>query len=137
MNFIKTNVKILTALAGFCLCSCSFLYNRYAESCNSHAYLQRGLYAYINSRYHYNSPVRMAIIPFSVPANISADNSERPGLGNELAWKIHAQLLATGQIPIVEVLNRQDWPNKKEEFFTGNFGAIAMAREAGYDLLMV
>jgi hypothetical protein len=35
------------------------------------------------------------------------------------------------------VLNRQDWPRKKEEFFTGNFGALSAARAAGYDLVLV
>jgi len=79
----------------------------------------------------------MAIIPFSVPANLSAMNAEQTGLGNDLAWQIHALLLDSGEVPIVEVLNRQDWPAKKEEFFTGNFGALSMAREAGYDLVMV
>ncbi len=48
-----------------------------------------------------------------------------------------AELLSSSQIPIVEVLNRQDWPGKKEEFFTGNFGALQMSRDAGYDLVMV
>jgi hypothetical protein len=35
------------------------------------------------------------------------------------------------------VLNREDWPRKKEEFFTGNFGALAFARDAGYDMIVV
>lgn len=137
MNFIKNSVKLLTLTVSFSLCSCSFLYERYSESCNSRAYLQRGLTDYISSRFHYNSPVRLAVIPFSSPANLSAIDTERPGLGNEIAWKIHAGLLESGQIPIVEVFNRQDWPNKKEEFFTGNFDGIDMARAAGYDLLLV
>lgn len=79
----------------------------------------------------------MAVIPFSVPANISTFSTDRPGLGNELAWEVHARLLETQSIPIVEVLNRQDWPGKRDEFFSGNFGAISVAREAGYDLVMV
>lgn len=137
MNSIKSKVKILTVLAGISLCSCSFVYDRYGESCKSHAYLHRGLHEFINSRFHYNSQVRMAVIPFSVPANLSAIDSERPGLGNQIAWQVHGHLLKSGEVPIVEVFNRQDWPYKKEEFFTGNFGGISMAREAGYDLLLV
>jgi len=79
----------------------------------------------------------MAVIPFSTPANISTYDRERPGLGEQLAWKVHAELLKTGQIPIVEILNRQDWPGKKEEFFSGNFGAIAFARDADYDFVFI
>lgn len=83
------------------------------------------------------SPVRVAVVPYSVPANISAIDNERPGLGNQLAWIIHRELINWGKVPIVEVLNRPDWPGKKEEFHTGNFGAIAAAREAGYDFVLV
>jgi hypothetical protein len=60
-----------------------------------------------------------------------------PGLGNELAWAVQRELLSTEIFPVVELLNRQDWPGKKEEFFTGNFGAISYARDAGYDLVLV
>lgn len=84
-----------------------------------------------------NAPVRMAIIPFTVPANVSGNKYDSSGLGNELAWEIQAEALKKEAIPIVEVLNRQDWPAKKDEFFTGNFGALSQAREAGYDLVMV
>ena len=45
--------------------------------------------------------------------------------------------MKSGEVPIVEVLNRPDWPGKKDEFFSGSFGAISLARQAGYDLLMV
>jgi hypothetical protein len=79
----------------------------------------------------------MAVVPFSAPENISSYGVEHPGSGNRLAWRLHGALLSHGAAPIVEVFNRQDWPGKKEEFFTGNFGAIALAREAGYDLVMV
>ncbi len=137
MNYIKTTVKLLTITASILLTSCSLIYEHYGESCNSHAYLNRGLEDFIKSRYHYNSPVRMAIIPFSVAANISSQDMNLPGLGNEMAWKVHAKMLEGGQVPIVEVFNRQGWPRKKEEFFAGNFGAIDIAREAGYDLVMV
>jgi hypothetical protein len=137
MKYLKTTVKFLTLFASFTLASCSLIYERYAESCKTHAYINQELQQFITSRFHYNSPVRMAIIPFSVAANLTAKDSERPGLGNEIAWQVQAQLLESKAVPIVEVFNRQDWPYKKEEFFTGNFGGIDMAREAGYDLIMI
>jgi hypothetical protein len=79
----------------------------------------------------------MAIIPFSVAANLSSQNTQRPGLGNELAWQIRSELVRNEAAPIVEVLNRHDWPGKRDEFFVGNHGAIALSREAGYDLVLV
>jgi len=129
---------IILALAGnFLLSGCAHKGSHYEKQCNSRAYLQNDLQSYISSRFPSSSPVRMAIIPFSVPANVAAFDAERPGLGNELAWKVHASMLGQNIVPIVEVFNRQDWPGKKEEFFTGNFGAIGYAREAEYDLVMV
>lgn len=130
-------VKLLTLCAIITFCRCSYIKNNYGEHCNSHAYLQRMLNQHISSRFHRNAPVRMAVIPFTVPANLSAIDSERAGLGNKLAWQLHAALLSTGEIPIVEVFNREDWPGKREEFFTGNFGALSIAREAAYDLVLV
>jgi hypothetical protein len=60
-----------------------------------------------------------------------------PGLGNRLSWGVHRYLLATETFPIIEILNREDWPRKREQFFTGNFGALQFARDAGYDMIMV
>jgi len=79
----------------------------------------------------------MAIIPFSTPANLSWSNGENQGLGRELAWKMHAEFLTNQAMPIVEVFEREDWPGKKNEFYAGNFGSIAQAREAGYDLVLI
>lgn len=141
MNSLRSSaffgVKLLTLVAILMLNACSFIYGRYGETCNSRAYVHRPLPEYISQRFFKNAQVRMAIIPFSVPANLAAISDEQPGLGNELAWKVHAKLLESKEVPIVEVFNRQDWPRKKEEFFTGNFGALSMAQEAGYDLVMV
>lgn len=136
-NRALASVILLTLVSASLLCGCSRFNRRYSEPCKSHAYSRTALSDFLTARFHSNSSVRLAVIPFSAPANISGLNSERPGLGLELSRKVHAQMLQTGLVPIVEVLNRQDWPGKKEEFFTGNFGAIAMAREAGYDLLLV
>lgn len=135
--FISSRAIILTLLFCFSATGCAFIQKRYGEHCNSRAYTQIILADYIRARYVSGSQVRMAVIPFSVPANISYRNIELPGLGNEMAWMVKAEMLRSGIVPIVEVLNRQDWPGKKEEFFTGNFGAIEMARDAGYDLALI
>lgn len=131
------SVILLTQIIASLLCSCSYIHEYYVVPCNSRAYARAILSDYLTTRFHSNAPVRLAVIPFSAPANISGFSNERPGLGNELAWKVQSEILRTGQVPIVEVLNRQDWPGKKEEFFTGNYGATALARDAGYDLALV
>lgn len=130
-------VKSLTLFTAFFLCSCSYINSFYEEECNFRAYLRSPLEDYLTRRYDTKAPVRMAVVPFSAPANLAAQNTEHPGLGNQLAWALKDEMLAAGIVPIVEILNRQDWPGKKEEFFTGNFGALAMARAAGYDLVLV
>jgi hypothetical protein len=128
--------KSLTLLS-LLLAGCSVIHDQYGETCKTHAYVRTSVEDYISRRFHPRAPARLAIIPFSVPANVAAHSLHQPGLGNELAWSAHGAFLESGKIPIVEVFNRQDWPGKKDEFFTGNFGALALAREAGYDLVFV
>lgn len=131
-------VKILTLLVtSLCLGACTFINSHFTEACNSRAHVRMVLADYLSRRYSSHSPVRMAIIPFSVPANLTSLSHNQPGLENELAWRVQQYLLSDGTLPIVEVFNRQDWPSKKDEFFTGNYGALSMAREANYDLVLV
>lgn len=129
-------VTVLTLAVG--LTRCTYIQRHYVDPCNSRAYVGNDLAMYLNKRYHSNAPVRVGIIPYSVPANLSPSGGpDLPSFGSTLAWKLHQELISSGDIPVVEVFNRQDWPGKKEEFFTGNFGAISLGREAGYDLVMV
>jgi hypothetical protein len=116
---------------------CAYLGNHVGEWCNTRAYVRTDLASYIDQRFTPKSPVRVGIIPFEVPANFSARSAQMPGLGNQLAWAVHRDLLATETFPIIEVFNREDWPRKKEQFFTGNFGALQIARDAEYDLIVV
>jgi len=116
---------------------CAYLGNHVGEWCNTQAYVRTDLASYIDQRFTPKSPVRVGIIPFEVPANLSARSAQMPGLGNQLAWAVHRDLLATETFPILEVFNREDWPRKKEQFFTGNFGALQIARDAEYDVVIV
>jgi len=129
------SVILLTCLLG--TSSCSYLGRHLGEWCNTRAYVRTDLQSFMDQRFTPKSPVRTGVIPFVVPANLSARSAQQPGLGNELAWSLQRKLLETEVFPIIEVLNREDWPRKKEEFFTGNFGALAFARDAGYDLIVV
>ncbi len=130
-------VKVLTlCVVAIFAASCTTT-QQHKESCNLRAYLDQDLEQYINGRFGSKAPIRMAIIPFSTPANFAWQNSQHQGLGKELAWRFQSEFLTQGTLPIVEVFNREDWPGKREEFWTGNFGSIAQAREAGYDLVFV
>jgi hypothetical protein len=113
------------------------IHHHTTEYCNSRAYIQQGLNDYINKRFGSKSHARLAVIPFTVPANLAATRRELPGIGNTLAWRTQAWMLENGSVPIVEVLPREDWPGKRDEFFAGNHGAIRMARDAGFDLVLV
>lgn len=132
---------IFLVLTGACV-GCSVVKElaetpRYGEQCNSRAFVQSSLSGFIQGRFQQQNAVRLAVVPFSTPASLAARSAELPGLGNDIAWRIHSEFLRTGQVPIVEVLNRQDWPGKKDEFFAGNFGAVSAARDAGYDFVLV
>lgn len=134
-------VKLLTATAVFMVATgCGYinthLISRYSDTCKTHTHIRMVLRDYLSRRYQAHSPVRLGIVPFSVAANLAAQNTEHQGLGEQLAWRTHQEFLQAGAVPIVEVLNRSDWPGKKDEFFSGNFGGLTMAREAGYDLVL-
>lgn len=131
-------VKLLTLVSLISLPGCSVMkQSNFEEECKSHAYLSSTFRNYLGERFKSRTPVRLGVVPFSVPANLASESNEFPGLGNQLAWDVKNQLMTFGELTIVDILNRQNWPGKKEEFFTGNFGAIAMAQQAGYDLIML
>jgi len=129
---VKLLTLFLVTLFGY---GCSTV--QFQESpCKSRAYIRLGLEPYITQRFDKNAPVRLGVIPFSVPANLTGFGN-RANLGNELAWRMHAHLVRSEATPIVEIFPREDWPGKQDEFFRGNFGALAHGREAGYDLILV
>jgi hypothetical protein len=134
-SLARLSVTVLTL--SVTLSGCAIIGRSVGETCNTQAYVRTDIESFISGRFTTNTPVRVAIIPFEVPGNLSGQDLHRPGLGYELAWGVQRQLLQSEVLPVVEVFNRADWPRKKEEFFTGNFGALERARNAGYDLVMV
>jgi len=132
------HVKVLTVML-LAMTGCTHLQPKFhvLPTCSSRAFTASSVIDQLQSRGADEAPARLAVVPYSVPANLAGANNELPGVGNDLAWKLHAELLASGEIPVAEVFNRQDWPGKKEEFFTGNFGAIQLAEAAGYDAVLV
>lgn len=100
-------------------------------------YSNAELPAYVKSQYHSGQPVRMGIVPFDVPENFAPANSEAARYGHELARKFQLEFRRSGEVAVIELFDRDRWPGKREEYFNGNYGAIEIARNAGYDLVMV
>lgn len=116
---------------------CAALRNEYGETCKTRAYVRSSLPAYVSGRYAGNAPVRFGVIPFSVPVNLASQGLYFPGLGYDVAQRLQAELLDKEVFPMVELLDRRDWPRKTEEFYSGNHGALERARAAGYDVVVV
>jgi hypothetical protein len=79
----------------------------------------------------------MAIVPFNVPESFSPSGNESLNFGRELAARFHQELMGEGELGIIELFNRDRWPGKRSEFNAGNYGSIELARNAGYDLVLV
>ncbi|MBP9838946.1 MAG: hypothetical protein KBC84_09565 [Proteobacteria bacterium] len=107
------------------------------EQCKSHTYINLKLEDYVKQRFTDNSNVRLAIIPFDVQESFAPLGNESSNFGRELARRFTLEFHKENLVPIVELFNRDRWPGKREEFFTGNYKAIDLARAAGYDLVMV
>lgn len=138
-SFFRAKILAIFSLATLSLSGCHYFQPKFQTTphCKSRAYVRSTVTEQLTMRNNSGIPRRLAIIPFSVPANLAPKSNELPGLGNKLAWRVQAESLASGEIPLVEVFNRQDWPGKKEEFFTGNFGTLDRALAAGYDFALI
>ncbi len=127
---------ILLALACF-VSSCSYLGDQVGEMCNTRAWIRTDLESYIYQHFKQGHQARVGVIPFAAGAIISDRYDGQVGLGTQLAWGVQRELLATETFPIVQMLAREDWPGRKAEFFAGNFGSLAFARDAGFDFILV
>ncbi len=57
--------------------------------------------------------------------------------GRRLAKNFQEELLQRGTLSIVELFNRDNWPGKRDDFFSGNYQSIEYARNAGYDFVLI
>ncbi len=108
-----------------------------AVHCKCHTYINLGLEDYLSERFSSGSLVRLGIIPFDVQESFAPPGNDSVHYGRGLAKQFSFDLKTANIIPVVELFNRDRWPGKREEFFTGNYQAISSARAAGYDLVMV
>lgn len=111
------------------------------ESCTIRADIDENLTDYVSARTASGKPARLAILPFDVPENFyspaNLPGSTHTNAAQELARRLQTALLATGELGIVEVFDREVWQRKRDEFFRGNYGGLEQARLAGYDYLIV
>lgn len=136
--FRKFALLTVTVLTAAILAGCSTLNLNNEERCNSRAYVRTPLESFVKQRFPYGAPVRLGIIPFATPENFAARSDQMPGAGKLLARHLQREFLHRQRsATIVEIMNRSDWPGQAEEFYHGNYRSLSMARDAGYDLVLV
>lgn len=118
------------------LTACSAHKTTISNDCNSRAYIKTDIAAYLSSRFDSKAPVRLAIVPFGVPANLSGWGAESRGLGFQIGMALQGKMLETELAPISELFERR-LANQKLEFFKGNHEVIDVARQANFDLVLV
>ncbi len=107
------------------------------QECKFQAYVVSELEDYISNRFRERNSVRTVILPVDVPENFSALANPPQSLSLQLATSLQRELLTSQIFPILEVIDRGSWVGKRDEFFIGNYRAIQIAKNAGYDLLIV
>ncbi len=107
------------------------------EGCNIRTYIDLGLSDYVTNRFHSQQKPRFAVVPFEVPETFAPPGNVSQNFGRDMANLFQQQLLQRGELGIIENFDRDRWPGKRAEFFTGNYGAIELARNAGYDFVIV
>lgn len=126
----------LVCTAAFAGCSVSSWLPK-TEGCKIRTIVNQDLSGYLSTRYHYNQPVRLAVIPFDVPESFARPGDDTHHFGRRLAKNFQEELLQRGLPNIVELFNRENWPGKRDDFFSGNYQSIEYARNAGYDLVLL
>ncbi len=133
---IRPSRVILLTLAVL-LSSCSFLGDSVGEACNTRAWVRTDLESFIYQHFKNGQQARVGVIPFISQANLADRYDGQTGLGTQMAWAVQRELLATEVFPVVQMLAHEDWPGRKQEFFAGNFGSLAFARDAGLDFVLI
>jgi len=139
MKFFKLlNVIILTLISLFSTgCSSkllSWLHDNELQ-CKNRAYIHIPVEEYINERYSSSPLVRVALVPFEVPASFSRNIAGWMNFQEEITQSLHVKLLESGKFQLLEIFKTH--PLRKDDFITGNYEITELAKQAGYDLLLV
>jgi hypothetical protein len=81
--------------------------------------------------------VRAGFFAFDLPATFAQFRSLQGDPGLALAVRFKEELQRRGVLSAAEIIPEKPWPGKREDFLTGNFQAIQIARQAGFDLLFL
>jgi len=119
------------------LSSCSFLGAQVGEWCNTRAWISTDLESYVYQHFKGGQQARVGVIPFITQANLTDRYDGFRGFGSQLAFEVQQQLLATEVFPIVQMLAQEDWPGRKQEFFSGNYGSLDFAKAAGINFIVI
>jgi hypothetical protein len=92
---------------------------------------------YLSVRYSSKQSHRTAVFPFDVQETFAPAGNDSVHFGRELAKAFTLELRRSEELGIIELFNRDRWPGKREEFFAGNYRALELARNAGYDLVFL
>ncbi|MGI6680965.1 MAG: hypothetical protein ACOX3T_05760 [Bdellovibrionota bacterium] len=123
-------------LLSFSACSIASI-TSYTNQCKNHANIKINVKRYVNSQYSRRKFLRLGIFPFSVPANFSSYSVDRADYGTLLAQELQPTLLSLDVFSTAELLDYNDWSNKKQEFFSNNIKAIEIGKNLGLDFIVV
>ncbi|MCC6933994.1 MAG: hypothetical protein IT292_12220 [Deltaproteobacteria bacterium] len=76
-------------------------------------------------------------MPFWVEESFASGIGKSSDLGNDLARIFQRELIRSKEIPVVEIFFRDRWPGRRGDFNEGNYQALMLARNAGYDLVLL
>lgn len=130
--------SLLAITAVFCVLGCSRIYWPVPqEECKFRTYANVGVLEFTKARFQPGQGVRLAVIPFDVPATFTRSWDETGTWGRDLAVLFQGEFFRSGEFGIVELFDRDRWPGKRFDFASGNYQAIEAARNAGYDLVLI
>jgi len=111
------------------------------DQCKIRTYIDDGGTALLSNRFvdtnYRDRPIRIAVIPFSIPEHFAVWGSYEGHLGWELARVFWADLLAAKVEGTIELVAANTWAGESEEFFEGNYRNIEIARQAGYSHIIL
>jgi len=126
---------MLVAMSYLSACSIKNLSPK--DDCKIRTYTNFGLQSYTSKQFGTHQPVRIAVLPFEVPETFAYHTGTAGSYGAELANRVKAELVRSEEPYIVEYFSEAKWVGKKEDFFDGNYAALNVARNAGYDLIVL
>jgi hypothetical protein len=122
-------IKIISlALLVVFLSSCSLtntIYQQASYGCNYHTFIN-------NEEEISGSIQRSAILPVIIPRNFY---SPLESLGNSLANSIHQKLLSQIETGVLELIDWNERPDTRKDFFEGNFNEMHLAWLNYYDYI--